>query len=73
MSASATHIHPPVAARETARALARVRRAVRRRKIVQTMVLTISLMLLGCGGLAYYQHTRLAHLDPTRAELSVAD
>jgi hypothetical protein len=62
---------PPVAARETARALARVRRAARRRRLFQTAVLVISLVLLGVGGLAYYQHAHRARLDPCPGEWPV--
>lgn len=61
----------PVAAKETARALARARRKAARRRIILATMMTICVLLLAGGGWAYHAQTRRARLDPCPREWPV--
>lgn len=66
-----TGANPPVAARETARALARARRSAARRRITLATVVATCVLLLAGGWWAYYAQARRAHQDPCPREWPV--
>jgi hypothetical protein len=71
LSGEPTEVKPPVAARETARALARVRRSAARRRITLVAGMMVFVALLSGGGLAFHLQNRRASLDPCPGEWPV--